>query len=112
MLAKENRLRHTADFQAVRRRGNRWRRGPLTLNASRNGLETSRFGFVVTKKVGKAVARNKVKRRLRAVIRSHLPHIAPGFDVVIIVYPLAADMSFADLNQQVVMLLKDAGLLT
>jgi ribonuclease P protein component len=56
----------------------------LVLCALPNGLAWSRFGFSVSKQVGKAVVRNRVRRRMREAVRLQLPAIAPGWDVVFI----------------------------
>jgi ribonuclease P protein component len=56
-------------------------------------------GFSVSKRVGSAVVRNLVKRRLREAIRPLLPVVSPGLDIVIIARPEAATVPFAVLAQ-------------
>lgn len=57
----------------------------VTLKISENGLEVSRFGFVVSKKVDRrAVIRNKVKRILRSYVQENLKNIKQGFDFLLI----------------------------
>lgn len=59
----------------------------------------ARFGFTVSKKVGGAVERNRVKRRFRALTAGLAPdRTLPGFDYVLIARPAAKDRSFADLR--------------
>jgi ribonuclease P protein component len=70
----------------------------------------TRYGFVIAKRVGNAVVRNRVRRRLREILRS-LP-INEGFDVVITARPEAAEVSFADLRTELTLLLKRSRLLT
>lgn len=60
-----------------------------------------RFGFIVSKKVGTAVTRNTVRRRLKAACAEALPHVRPGADVVIRALPSAADAGFAPLRDEV-----------
>ncbi len=60
-----------------------------------------RFGFIVSKKVGGAVVRNTVRRRLKAVCAEALPVVAGGTDVVIRALPSAADVDFATLRAEV-----------
>ncbi len=57
-----------------------------------SGLEVTRFGLTVSKRVGGAVTRNRVKRLLRENL-VRLP-VRPGFDLVIIARPAAADVSY------------------
>ena len=58
----------------------------------------ARFGCTVTKRIGNAVRRNRVKRRLREVIRQSAPIYArAGHDYVLIAHNRALDFGFADL---------------
>lgn len=56
------------------------------------------MGFVVSKGVGNAVIRNRVKRRMRAVMAEMLPSLPGGIDLVIRANPAAADASYAELD--------------
>jgi ribonuclease P protein component len=69
----------------------------------------SRYAFAIPKRVGGAVVRNRVRRRLREILRS-LP-LTEGFDVVITVRPEAASSTFDGLRQELTTLLKRARLL-
>lgn len=85
MLPGTNRLKKKKDFEYVFKQGRGLREGFLSLKFAKNGLGATRFGFVVGQKVShKAVIRNKVKRRLRALARAKLGDIKKGFDVVMI----------------------------
>lgn len=61
----------------------------------------ARFGFIVSRKVGSAVVRNTVRRRLKAVCAEALPTVRPGSDIVIRVLPNGAEAEFADLRTEV-----------
>jgi ribonuclease P protein component len=74
-----------------------------------NELPLSRFAYAIPKRVGSAVLRNRVRRRLREALR-FLP-FHEGYDVVISVRPEAAQASFYDLKQELTLLLKRARLL-
>lgn len=66
-----------------------------------NGLPHSRFGVVVGLKVSKkAVKRNLIKRRLREIVRKHLPNLISGRDVMIMVNAKALGAEYADLEAQ------------
>lgn len=98
-MQRANRLRRRNDFAAAYQRGRAWSNELLAVRVLANGLPLSRFGFAVGKRVGKAVVRNRVKRRLREIVRSL--HPAGGWDVVIIARPAAADVDFASLGAAV-----------
>ena len=74
-----------------------------------NGLQLSRFAYAVPKRVGIAVVRNKVRRRLREILRS-LP-VLEGYDIVISVRPEAAAASYQGLEGELTLLLQRARLL-
>lgn len=79
------------------------------MKAVPNGLNLSRYGFSVTKKVGKAVQRNRVKRLLREIVR--LQSLKPGWDIVLIARPAAVNADYNQLERTVTRLLARAQLL-
>jgi ribonuclease P protein component len=74
-----------------------------------NELETSRYGLSVGRRVGKAVVRNKVKRRLREILRATA--LVVGWDIVFIARVRAAEVDYAGLEVAVKDLLSRVGLL-
>lgn len=87
-LIRIDRLLHRADFLKARK-GRRIHAPAFLIqvipNRSAGTGEFARVGFTVTKKLGNAVTRNRIKRRLRAAVRETFPTTArPGFDYVII----------------------------
>lgn len=82
----------------------------MVLNAAPNGRRRTRCGFVAGKKIGKAVERNRVRRRLREVVRLSYSSIAFGWDLVFVIRASAADAPFALLQEAVRLLLQRGGL--
>ncbi|KAA9134486.1 ribonuclease P protein component [Microbacterium caowuchunii] len=102
MLSRPNRLTDGAEYRAVVRRGARCA-GPhaVTYVVSTGEDRAARFGFIVSKKVGTAVVRNRVRRRLKAICASALPSMGRGADVVIRALPGAGQASFQELDSHV-----------
>jgi ribonuclease P protein component len=75
-----------------------------------NGLEISRYGFTVSRRVGNAVTRNRVKRLLREILRK--TPLQSGWDMVFIARAFAADMDYTSLEKSVGRLLYNAGIVT
>ena len=108
-MRREQRLRRRTDFERAYRGGRSWHNGLLAVRVIANELPLSRFGFAVGKRVGKAVVRNQVKRRLRESARA-LP-VKAGWDIVVVARPPAAAADFAELNGALRSALNRAGLL-
>ncbi len=105
----EQNLTKSEDFARVHGQG-KWVGGGLVGIKSRpSGLPYARFGFIVSKRVGKAVVRNLVKRRLREIFRQL--DLKPGMDIIVSARPQAARIGFGTLKTVVLNLLTGAGLL-
>tara|TARA_Y100000758_G_C16049348_1_gene421003 strand:+ start:57 stop:410 length:354 start_codon:yes stop_codon:yes gene_type:complete len=99
-MQKEMRLTSSSDFANVRVLGNSWADNFFVLAACRrvhflnNEDYQSRFGFVVSKKIGNAVVRNKCKRRMRESAK--LLNVITGYDIVFIARRNASVASFQE----------------
>ena len=101
MLAAAQRLRRSADFAAAIRGGRRVGRGTVVVHLLLEEpaqATTARAGFVVSKAVGGAVVRNKVRRRLRHLVRPLLTELPDGSSLVVRALPAAAGASFSTLG--------------
>ena len=93
------RVRDRRTFGALRREGTRHRSGPVTVTALRDpAAGGARVAYAVSRALGGAVDRNRVRRRLRAVVRN--TDLEPGAYLVAVA-PAAAELSFADLATHV-----------
>jgi ribonuclease P protein component len=102
-------LTKAGQYAAVYQKGSSQVDGLLVMKALPNGLSFSRYGFSVGKRLGGAVVRNRVKRRLREILRC--TRLRPGWDIIFIARPAAASASFAGLGKSAQGLLSRAGLL-
>ncbi|MGW4929119.1 ribonuclease P protein component [Agromyces sp. NPDC004153] len=102
MLAKANRITSADDYRAVVRRGAKVA-GAHTVSylRSRESGTDARFGFIVSKKVGTAVRRNLLRRRLKAVCHEALGDGVRGVDVVVRALPGAAEVEWHELRGEV-----------
>ena len=85
--------------------------GYLVLYARKNRTGTNRVGITVSKKLGKAHIRNRVRRRFREVYRLNEEMFQPGWDIVVVARSKAVEASFSDLTKGDLTLARKAGLL-
>lgn len=110
MLQKVNRLRAYSSFQKVytykKSFANRYL---VCYYLPREDSGATRFGFSISKKVGKAHIRNRLKRRLSEITRLHLAAFPNGYDIIIIVRRPAVDLSYQTLEKNYLSLLHKGG---
>jgi ribonuclease P protein component len=83
----------------------------MVLAFLQNELDHSRFGFVVSKRLGKAVCRNKIKRQMREATRHLIPQIKPGFDCVFIARQPIGQVPYRAVAESLEILLNQSGLI-
>ena len=83
----------------------------LVLYARKNNSETNRVGVTVSKKLGHAIVRNRVRRRLREVYRLNEALFVPGWDIVVVARSRCITADFSKLTQAYLSLAEKAGIL-
>ena len=109
MARKLMRLKRSEEFDACYSQGRVYKSYVAVLHVLPNDLPYTRVGFSVSKRIGTAVRRNLVRRRLQAIVQGL--DLLPGYDVVVAARVRARDLPFAELSKGVVALFRRAGLL-
>ena len=107
---KTERLTRRREFEAVFTEGRSWANNLVVLRVLPNSLGSNRYGFAAGKRLGGAVVRNRVKRRLREVVRR--TPIKDGWDMVFIARQAAAEADYHTLRKATEELLARAQLLS
>lgn len=105
----EHLITKPGQYALVYDKGGTWVGNLVVMRALPNGLSLSRYGLSVSRRVGKAVVRNKVRRLLREILRP-IP-LKPGWDIIFIARSAAATAGYASLRESVMRLLSQAQLL-
>ncbi len=112
MLSARYRLRKNAQFKYVYNKGRSCTNRTLSLVYVKSGPPGfMRVGFSVSKKVGKATVRNRIKRLMREACRKHLPRIRAGYLLVFVARPAAVGLSYAEVFASMQHLLEKGNLL-
>lgn len=110
-MKRANRLRKPDQFHRARREGRSWSSPQLTITIANNKRRGTRCGFVVGKRIGNAVERNRARRRLREAVRLVFDRITPGWDLVVVARtPAILTLAFTELQAIIEQLLRRAGI--
>jgi ribonuclease P protein component len=108
MLPRQNRITRAKEFERFfganfqRSKGKSLGTKAFVFKVMKNDLGKTRFGFIVGTKVdNRASVRNKIKRRLRAIVYSYFPDIIDGLDFIIVAMKPAAALDFAATKTEV-----------
>ena len=104
-------LNKNYEFRRIYARGKSTAMPLVVLYCRKNGLNINRYGITVGSKVGKAVYRNKVRRRLREIYRLNETSRRTGWDIVAVARTRAKDASYAELEKAFIKAAERLGLL-
>ena len=104
-FSKDFRLRKSVEFEKVYAKGTKKISSSFVVFALPNGLDHSRCGLTTPRKLGKAYERNRVKRRVREILRASRALIPVGFDFVVNPRRPATEREFEALRAELVLLL-------
>lgn len=104
-------LRSVADFKHIHGQSRSRAHPTLLMRYRRNDLDHTRYGISTGRRVGGAVVRNTVRRRLRTILRRMEGKVAVGWDILLVARPAAAQASQAQLDQALLKMMSSAGLL-
>ncbi|MCO6451081.1 MAG: ribonuclease P protein component [Caldilineales bacterium] len=110
-MRRRYRLRDSERFQYVRRQGESRKGRLVILIYLKNGLDQSRFGFSASRRVGKAVQRNRARRLMRESVRLQFQDIASGWDMIFLARSHIVGASFSQVDADCRRVLHQAGLL-
>lgn len=111
-MRRKLRLRNREDFSRVYRAGRSFANGQFVVYWSKQPtVEPFRCGISASKKIGNAVVRNHMRRRVKEIVRHFEPIIVANIDFVIIVRKPAVSMSYKQLEGSIRHVLKKAGVL-
>lgn len=111
-MQRSFRLTRSEDFKRVRRDGKSYAHPLVVLIVQSSDQPRVRVGVAAGKSVGTAVHRNRTKRLLREAMRTLLPGIASGSDLVLIARPALVSASLTEVREVLMNLLKRAKLFT
>jgi ribonuclease P protein component len=107
--SKRTRLTDSPEFERVYRQGAAYRGRLFSVHAFPNEFGTPRLGLSVSRRVGNAVTRNAVRRRLREVFHASLDEVPGSWDLVVSARPEAAGAGLDELNQEFARSLRKLG---
>ena len=106
-----NTLKKNSDFRRLYARGKSAATPYLVLYCRKNRLEHNRAGYTVSTKLGHAVVRNRVRRRLREIVRLNAPSVKPGYDLVLVARSRAVEAEYKKLERAYLTACQKLGLL-
>lgn len=110
-MKRQYRLRRAEDYARLRREGRKHRHPFFVVSFVLNDLPHNRYGFIIAKRVGKAVVRNRIRRLARETVRLLHRNLTPGYDVVIIARSSVVGESFQAVQNVLEEIFRRAGMI-
>ena len=111
MLKRINRLKKRYQFNYVYKSGEHFSGEHIVLYVASSKTKNIKVGLAVTKKVGHAVVRNKVRRRLREIIKKQVPNLKQNNNIIVVARDNINEASFEKLSNEFLKLIKKANLI-
>ena len=94
------RMQYKWEFDEVKKQGQSFAGKFIVLSFLKHNLNRRRIGYIITRRIGSAVIRNKIRRRLREIYRSHHHSLTSGISIVIIARPSASRASYREFDKE------------
>ena len=111
MLKRVNRLKKRYQFNYVYKSGEHFSGEHMVLYLVSSKTKNIKVGLAVTKKVGKAVVRNRVRRQLREIIKKQVPSLKQNYNLIVVARDNITSASFENLTNEFLKLIKKANLI-
>ena len=111
MLKRINRLKKRYQFNYVYKSGEHFSGEHMVLYVASSKTKNIKVGLAVTKKVGHAVVRNKVRRSLREIIKTQVPNLKQSYNFIVVARDNISEASFEKLSYEFLKLIKKANLI-
>lgn len=98
-MEQKYRVKKNSDFTRAYKKAKRYYNKNLTILIVSNGLENKRFGFTLSRKFGKANKRNKVRRKLKEIVRLNMNQFEDGYDYIIMPRSNCIDLDYKQLEK-------------
>lgn len=111
MLKRINRLKKRYQFNYVYKSGEHISGEHMVLYLVSSKTKNIKVGLAVTKKIGKAVVRNRVRRQLREIIKKQVPSLKQNYNIIVVARDNITSASFENLTNEFLKLIKKANLI-